>query len=56
MSMTLLRSIRISSEIYLLTATLTDKDNHRLIHCYQTIHQIAKKLLLKGGKFISDGS
>ena len=25
---------------------------HRLMHCYQTIRQIAKKLLLKGGKFI----
>ena len=33
-----------------LTATLTD--NHRLMHCYQIICQIAKKLLLKGGKFV----
>ena len=40
MSIALLPGIGITSEICLLTATLTDK---RLTHCYQTIRQIAKK-------------
>ena len=44
-----LPSVRVTSEIGLLTPTLADKDNPSLMHCYQTIHQIAKKLLLKGG-------
>ena len=46
--------VRITSEICLLTATLADKDNPSLTHCYQTIRQIAKKLLLNGGEFVSD--
>ena len=45
--------IRITSEICLLTATLADKDNPS---CGETIRRIAKKLLLKVGKFVSDGS
>ena len=45
---TSLPSIRVTSQIGLLTATLADKDNPSLKHYYQTIRQIAKKLLLKG--------
>ena len=43
-SMALLTSIRITSEICLLTATLVD---NRLMYCYQIIRQITEKLLLK---------
>ena len=51
-----LPSVRVTSEICSLTATLADGIIHHLMHCYQTIRQIAKNLLLKGGKFVSDGS
>ena len=47
-----LPSVGITSKICLLTATLLIRIIHRLTHCYQTIRQIAKKLLLKGSKFI----
>ena len=54
-SMALLPGVRITSEICLLTATLAEKNNPLLTHCYYTIGQITKKLLLKGGEFVSDG-
>ena len=54
MSVALLPGIRITFEICLLTATLADKDTSSLTHCYETICQIAKKVLLNSSEFISD--
>ena len=49
--MALLPSVRITSEICLLTATLADKDNSSSDTLLSD-----KKLLLKAGEFVSDGS
>ena len=53
MSIALLPGVGIISEICLMLHSLI-----RIIHhlmCYQTIRQVAKKLLLKGGEFIQYG-
>ena len=49
--MALLPSVRITSKICLLTATLADKDNLSSDTLLSD-----KKLLLKAGEFVSDGS
>ena len=54
--MALLPGIRSTSKIYLLTATLADKDNQSFDTLLSDNLKIAKNFLLKGSKFISDGS
>ena len=54
--MALLPSIRITSEIYLLTATLTDKDNPSSDALLSDNSSNSQETFLKGGKFVSYGS